>query len=160
MRWVQLCSSLSILWHCLSLGLEWNWPFPVLWPLLCFPNLLAYWVQHFHSIIFQDLKHLNNRILRKINEWLYLICSLIIRMMPFLEILKCKINVCFVSKNFKYLELHKTYTSCSFHVLAWATLSSKVSNHHCSILFQPTFSHLSKLYLKLCFPDVFYWPVI
>ena len=29
-----------------------NWPFPVLWPLLNFPNLLAYWVQHFHSIIF------------------------------------------------------------------------------------------------------------
>ena len=28
----------------------------VLWPLLSFPNLLAYWVQHFHSIIFQDLK--------------------------------------------------------------------------------------------------------
>ena len=22
-----------------------NWPFPVLWPLLCFPNLLPYWVQ-------------------------------------------------------------------------------------------------------------------
>ena len=33
-----------------------NWPFPVPWPLLSFPNLLAYWVQHFHSIIFQDLK--------------------------------------------------------------------------------------------------------
>ena len=33
-----------------------NWPFPVLWPLLSFPNLLADWVQHFHSIIFQDLK--------------------------------------------------------------------------------------------------------
>jgi len=30
-----------------------NWPFPVLWPLLSFPKLLAYWVQqHFHSIIF------------------------------------------------------------------------------------------------------------
>ena len=29
-----------------------NWPFPVLWPLLRFPNLLTYWVQHFHSIIF------------------------------------------------------------------------------------------------------------
>ena len=28
-----------------------NWPFPVLWPLLRFPNLLTYWVQHFHSII-------------------------------------------------------------------------------------------------------------
>ena len=24
-----------------------NWHFPVLWPLLSFPNLLAYWVQHF-----------------------------------------------------------------------------------------------------------------
>ena len=29
-----------------------NWPFQVPWPLLSFPNLLAYWVQHFHSIIF------------------------------------------------------------------------------------------------------------
>ena len=29
-----------------------NWPFPVLWPLLSFPNLLTYWVKHFHSIIF------------------------------------------------------------------------------------------------------------
>ena len=29
---------------------DWNehWPFPVLWPLLSFPHLLAYWVQHFH----------------------------------------------------------------------------------------------------------------
>ena len=33
-----------------------NWPFPVQWALLSFPNLLAYWVQHFHSIIFQDLE--------------------------------------------------------------------------------------------------------
>ena len=30
-----------------------NWPFPVLWPLLSFPNLLTYWVRHFHSIIFR-----------------------------------------------------------------------------------------------------------
>ena len=28
-----------------------NWPFPVLWQLLSFPNLLPYWVQHFQSII-------------------------------------------------------------------------------------------------------------
>ena len=42
---------IAFLWH-------WNenWPFPVLRPLLSFLNLLAYWVQHFHSIIFQDLK--------------------------------------------------------------------------------------------------------
>ena len=26
-RWVQLCNSLSILWHCLSLGLEWKTTF-------------------------------------------------------------------------------------------------------------------------------------
>ena len=30
-----------------------NWSFLVLWPLLSFPNLLAYCVQHFHSIIFR-----------------------------------------------------------------------------------------------------------
>ena len=37
---------------------DWNedWRFPVLWPMLCFPNLLACWMKHFHSIIFQDLK--------------------------------------------------------------------------------------------------------
>ena len=29
-----------------------NWPFPVLWPVLSFPYLLVYWVQHLHSIIF------------------------------------------------------------------------------------------------------------
>ena len=41
-----------ILWHCPSLGLEWELTFPVLWPFLSFPNLLTCWVQHFNSIIF------------------------------------------------------------------------------------------------------------
>ena len=49
-----------VVWAFFGIALLWdwneNWPFPVLWPLLSFPNLLAYWVQHFHSIIFQDLK--------------------------------------------------------------------------------------------------------
>ena len=33
---------------------DWNeiWCFPVLWPLLSFPNLLTYWVQHFNRILF------------------------------------------------------------------------------------------------------------
>ena len=35
-----------------------NWPFRVLWPLLSFPNYLAYWVQNFHCIVFPDLKKL------------------------------------------------------------------------------------------------------
>ena len=45
-----------IVWAFFGIALLWdwneNWPFPVLWPLLSFPNLLAYWVQNFHSIIF------------------------------------------------------------------------------------------------------------
>ena len=39
-------------WAYFGIAFLWNWPFPVLWPLLSFPNLLAYWVQQFHSIIF------------------------------------------------------------------------------------------------------------
>ena len=45
MRWVQLCSSLSTLWHCLSLGLEWKltfsspfghcWVFQICWHIEC-----------------------------------------------------------------------------------------------------------------------------
>ena len=37
---------IASLWDCNE-----NWPFPV----LSFPNLLTYRVQHFHSIVFQDL---------------------------------------------------------------------------------------------------------
>ena len=46
----------AVVWAFFGIVFLWdwneNWPFPVLWPLLSFPNLLAYWVQHFHSIIF------------------------------------------------------------------------------------------------------------
>jgi len=45
----------AVVWVFFGIAFLWdwdeNWPFPVLWPLLSFPNLLAYWVQHFHSII-------------------------------------------------------------------------------------------------------------
>ena len=50
----------AVVWAFFGIAFLWdwneNWPFPVLWLLLSFPNLLAYWVQHFHSIIFEDLK--------------------------------------------------------------------------------------------------------
>ena len=40
-----------IVWIFFSIALLWDWnekwPLPVLWPLLSFPNLLAYWVHHF-----------------------------------------------------------------------------------------------------------------
>ena len=52
--------SCAVVWAFFGIAFLWdwneNWPFLVLWPLLSFPNLLAYWVQHFHSLIFQDLK--------------------------------------------------------------------------------------------------------
>ena len=52
-----------VVWTFFGIAFLWdwneNWPFPVLWPLLSFPNFLAYWLQDFHSIIFQDLKQLN-----------------------------------------------------------------------------------------------------
>ena len=48
----------AVVWAFFGIAFLWdwneNWPFPVLWQLLSFPNLLAHWVQHFHSIIFQD----------------------------------------------------------------------------------------------------------
>ena len=41
----------TIVWKFFGIAFLWdwngNWHFPVLWPLLSFPNLLAYWVQHF-----------------------------------------------------------------------------------------------------------------
>ena len=42
---------ITFLWY-------WNesWSFPVLWLLMSFPNLRAYWVQYFNSIIFYGLK--------------------------------------------------------------------------------------------------------
>ena len=47
--------SCTVAWTFFGIAFLWdwneNWPFPVLWPLLSFPNLLAYWMQHFHSII-------------------------------------------------------------------------------------------------------------
>ena len=46
----------AVVWAFFGIAFLWDWnensPFPVLWPLLSFPDLLAYWVQHFHSIIF------------------------------------------------------------------------------------------------------------
>ena len=46
----------AVVWAFFGIAFLWgwneNWPFLVLWPLLSFPNLLAYWVQHFQNIIF------------------------------------------------------------------------------------------------------------
>ena len=46
----------AVVWAFIGTTFLWdwneNWPFPVPWPLLSFPNLLAYWMQHCHSIIF------------------------------------------------------------------------------------------------------------
>ena len=40
----------AVVWTFFGVAFIWDWdehwPFPVLWPLLSFPNLLAYWVKH------------------------------------------------------------------------------------------------------------------
>ena len=42
--------SCAVVWTFFSIAFLWDWnedwPFPVLWPLMSFPNLLTYWVQH------------------------------------------------------------------------------------------------------------------
>ena len=44
-----------VAWAFFGIAFLWDWnqnrPLPVVWPLLSFPNLLAYWMQHFHSIV-------------------------------------------------------------------------------------------------------------
>ena len=44
----------TVVWTFFAIALLWNWNenwhFLVLWPLLSFPNLLTYWVQHFNNI--------------------------------------------------------------------------------------------------------------
>ena len=49
----------AVVWAFFGIAFLWdwneNWRFPVLWPLLSFPNLLAYWVQHFNSIIYGQI---------------------------------------------------------------------------------------------------------
>ena len=43
----------AVVWTFFGIAFLWdwneNWPFLVSWPLLSFPDLLAHWVQHFHS---------------------------------------------------------------------------------------------------------------
>jgi len=50
---MQLCGS----WAFFGIAFLWdwneNWLFPVLWPLLCCPNLLVYWVQHLTASSFR-----------------------------------------------------------------------------------------------------------
>ena len=81
----EMSAIVQLVWAFFGIAFLWdwneNWPFPVLWPLRSFPNLLAYWVQHFHSIIFQDLKQLrwnsitstsfvNNAYIWNLERWL------------------------------------------------------------------------------------------
>ena len=50
------CNCVAV-WTFFGIAFLWdwneNWPFPVPWPLLSFPNFLTYWVQHFHTSSFR-----------------------------------------------------------------------------------------------------------
>ena len=56
--WTKL--NCAIVWTFFGIAFLWDWnensSFSVLWPLLSFPDLLTYWGQHFHSIIFSNFK--------------------------------------------------------------------------------------------------------
>ena len=56
-------SNCMIVWAFLGIALLWDWnengPFSVVWPLLSFPYLLIYCVQHLIVIIFQEFKQLS-----------------------------------------------------------------------------------------------------
>ena len=53
-RWDEWNCAVALAFFGIAFLWDWNetWHFPVLWSLLSFPNLLTYWVQHFHRIIF------------------------------------------------------------------------------------------------------------
>ena len=60
-----------VIWTFFGIAFLWdwneNWPFPVLWPQLNFPNLLTYWMQHFHStqLSLQSNSHIHTWLLEK-----------------------------------------------------------------------------------------------
>ena len=51
----------AVVWMLFGIALLWdwneNWPFPILWPLLSFPNLLTYWQHH---ILGFEIAHLES----------------------------------------------------------------------------------------------------
>ena len=65
MRWVQLCGSLSILWDCLSLGLEWKlnifqscghcWVLPICWHIECSIFTASSFTHHHVSLVTWEL---------------------------------------------------------------------------------------------------------
>ena len=65
----------AVVWTFVGIAFLWNWnenwTFPVLWPLLTFPNLLAYWAQHFHDPDDHDdeITHLEPDILECKLKW-------------------------------------------------------------------------------------------
>ena len=56
------CNCVAV-WGFFGIAFLWdwnkNWSFLVLWPLLSFPNLMTWWMQHINSIIHWDLKYLS-----------------------------------------------------------------------------------------------------
>ena len=74
------CNS-AVVWALFSIAFLWDWndkwPFPVLWLLLSFPNLLACWLQHFRSIINFKFSHLTYMLfnLSHVHLWMHLACD-------------------------------------------------------------------------------------
>ena len=52
-KWDELYCVIGRAFFGIAFLLDWNenWPFPALWPLMSFPNLMTYWMQHFYILI-------------------------------------------------------------------------------------------------------------
>ena len=76
LAWWDECNC-AVVWRVFGIAFlqDWNenWLFPVLWPLMSFPNLLAYWVQRFHSTISDYKFHINvtGIYIIKISSWFH-----------------------------------------------------------------------------------------
>ena len=63
----------AIVWTFFGIAFLWrwneNWPFPVLWLLMSFPNLLAYWLQHFNSFVSIKRKLVLAQVINQRRQW-------------------------------------------------------------------------------------------
>ena len=135
--WTEV--NLNILWHCLSLGLQWKWTFSSPVATAELSNLLAYWVQCFNSIIFKDLYSfcvflppllISSASVRSI-LFLFFIMPIFAWNVPFVAFIFVKTSLVFPILLFSSISLHCSLRKAFFSLLAilwnsafrWAYLS-------------------------------------
>lgn len=160
MRWVQLCSSLSILWHCLSLGLKWKFSlFTAVYfchllissasvrskPFLSFIKPIFAWNVHDVSNFLEEISSLSHSVVflhffSLIAEEGFLIspcCSLefcIQMLIPFLFTSLLFIAICKASSDSHFAFLH--FFSMGMVLIPVSCTVSRISVHSHQALYQ------------------------